>query len=306
MDKVINYSLIGANGYWSKNLYNTLTKLNYPLIRTVDLVGEGFSNIPHSSSLTDILNDGQLDAALIATPPTTHFFIAKECLNAGLHVFCEKPITLNEEDARELNQIAKSNNLILMVDLTWNYNEIYYFIKSALELRRFGKLISVKLNWEAFGRFSQVGVVNDLAPHPLSQIIGWLGYPTYISATGYINNGITESADIKLTYKNNFIVNICVSWLSPRKIRRVEVTTESGLIESSYDGIVRFIPFNGDAELYRPASLGSPLEVEMIHFRNCILEGKETLSSGNVGANIVRICELAEESVRQNGAEKRL
>ena len=306
MDKVINYSLIGANGYWSKNLYKTLTKLNYPILRTCDLVGGGFPGISHSISLTEILSDPRINAVLIASPPATHFYIAKDCLNSGKNCFVEKPLTLNSKEANELCKIAQDKRLILMVDLTWNYNEIYYFIKNALELRRFGKPISVKLNWEAFGRFSQVGVVNDLAPHPLSQIIGWLGYPTYISATGYINNGITESADIKLTYKNNFIVNICVSWLSPRKIRRVEVTTESGLIESSYDGIVRFIPFNGDAELYRPVSLGSPLEVEMIHFRNCILEGKETLSSGNVGANIVRICELAEESVRQNGAEKRL
>ena len=70
-----------------------------------------------------------LDAAIISTPPATHYPIAKDCLEHGLHVLIEKPMTLKSEHAQELIDLAASRGLILMVGHTFEYNSAVLALK---------------------------------------------------------------------------------------------------------------------------------------------------------------------------------
>lgn len=302
----INYAIIGSNGHWANNIKNTLEKLDYSLARTCDLVGDGFLGIPHSNNLNDILNDKKVNAVIVCVPPEAHFDVVSKCLEKGKHTWCEKPLTLTLKGADKLLQIIRNSRTILHCDDTFCYSSEFYFIKNALRLSRFGKPISVKMTWAAKGKKQPCGTIFDLAPHIISQLFGWFGCPSYLKATAVRENKITQAANMIFTYQDNFNVYGEVSWLSPRKIRRFELTTEDGLLETDYDGIVRFIPLKGDAESYRLPNIGSPLEVELIHFNQCILDNKETLSNGSTGGRIVQLCELLEKSANWSGQEERL
>lgn len=72
---------------------------------------ERFSVKDHFSDLEDVLQQAQPDVVHVTTPPPSHFAIAKRCLEAGCHVYVEKPFTLTEQEARGLISLAKDKGL---------------------------------------------------------------------------------------------------------------------------------------------------------------------------------------------------
>lgn len=305
MNKQIKYALCGI-GYWGNNIKNTLDKLNFPLVRTCDLVGEGFTGIPHSDKLDDILNDKEVNAVIVCVPPQNHFKVVSKCLEKGLATWCEKPLTTKLTDADALLQIIGNSKTILHCDFTFCYSGEYFFIQNALKLNRFGTPLTGKLTWAANGKRQICGAILDLAPHLISQLFGWFGCPSYLSATAVKANNITQSSNIIFTYSRDFKVYGEVSWLSPDKIRRTEITTDKGVLSTDYQGRVEFKTFDGELEEFDICDMGSPLEVQLIHFNQCVLNGTQTLSDGPTGARIVQICELLEKSALSCGAEQKL
>ncbi|MBL0344093.1 Gfo/Idh/MocA family oxidoreductase [Candidatus Villigracilis affinis] len=108
----VKVGIIGY-GYWGPNLTRNFYELpNAELTAIADLSDERLKQAamkyPHVAVRHDHheLFDLGLDAVVIATPPITHYSIAKECLEHNLHVFVEKPITLKSEHARELIELA--------------------------------------------------------------------------------------------------------------------------------------------------------------------------------------------------------
>ena len=69
------------------------------------------------SDYKEILRLEDLDAAVIATPVSTHYQIAKDFLSQGKNVFIEKPITHSSETAYELVKLAEKEQKVLMVNL---------------------------------------------------------------------------------------------------------------------------------------------------------------------------------------------
>ncbi|MEM6399268.1 MAG: Gfo/Idh/MocA family oxidoreductase, partial [Cyanobacteria bacterium P01_D01_bin.116] len=80
------------------------------------------NDIPHAcDNLTDILQLPEVKAVAISTPPFLHYEMAKQVLEAGKHVFLEKPVTLNVTEAKELYHIAQEKNLAATVDFEFRF-----------------------------------------------------------------------------------------------------------------------------------------------------------------------------------------
>ncbi len=84
---------------------------------------------------------GEVSAASVCTPPAAHYPVAKELLSAGVPVFCEKPLAMNEREAAELVQLARRRAIALSVGFKMRYGTI--FQRAAAELPRIGTLRSV-------------------------------------------------------------------------------------------------------------------------------------------------------------------
>ncbi len=80
--------------------------------------------VPATRRWQDLLDDGAIDAVVVATPPATHATVARAALSAGRHVFCEKPLATDLGDAQELAALSAATGRALVVDHVLRYNPV--------------------------------------------------------------------------------------------------------------------------------------------------------------------------------------
>jgi predicted dehydrogenase len=329
---VIKVGAIGY-GYWGPNLVrNFVENRSAEVVIVADLKKERLAKIkssyPHvlvTENYKEIF-DQDLDAVVIATPPATHFALAKECLEHGLHVLVEKPITLNSKDAEELIQISKAKGLVLMVGHTFEYNAAVHELKNLIESGELGQIYYVDAARLNLGLFSRdLNVLWDLAPHDISIMLYILNRaPISVAAHGmpFVYGGIHDVVYMNMVFPDNILAHIHVSWLDPCKVRRVTVVGSKKMvvyndIESNekiriYDkgvdkpeytdtfGEFQYSYRYGDV-IIPNIRLAEPLQRECQHFLDCIINHAEPRSSGVDGLQVVKIIEAAQKSLSQNG-----
>lgn len=328
--KIVKVGIIGY-GYWGPNLTRNFYELSSAeLVAVADLntdrLKQALSRYPHVTVKSDYheLFELGLDAVVVATPPATHFRIAKECLEHDLHVLVEKPITLNSEDAEKLVDLADAKGLTLMVGHTFEYNSAVHALKNYIDSGELGEIYyldAARLNLGLFQRDSNV--LWDLAPHDISILLYLLGKkPISVSAQGTpcVFSGIYDVAYLNMIFPGNIPAYVHVSWLDPCKVRRITVVGSKKMavyndIESEqkikiYDkGVDAPPPYTngGFGEFQCNYHSGDitipnirfvePLRQECQHFLECILENKKPISSGRDGLEVVKILETAQRSM---------
>src|SRR4030066_831944 len=163
-------------GYWGPNLVkNFLAQKNVEKVvacdqRTdrLDFVKTKSPSVLVSSSYEEMLKS-DIDAVVIATPVQSHYTIAKQALEAGKHIWVEKPFTSTSQQAEELLEIAEKKNLRIFIDHTFIYTGAVRKMKEIVTKGELGKILyfdSVRINLGIFQK--DINVVWDLAPHDLS------------------------------------------------------------------------------------------------------------------------------------------
>ena len=272
-----------------------------------------------------------LDAVVISTPPATHYSIAKDCLEHGLHVLVEKPLTLNSNHARELIDLAHSKGLTLMVGHTFVYNSAVVALKEYIDSGELGDIYYIdtaRLNLGLFQRESNV--LWDLAPHDISILLYLLGErPISVGARGMpcVFEDIFDVAYMSLVFPNRVPAYIHVSWLDPCKIRRITVVGSKKMIVYNdveneqklkiYDKGVESPDYTdgfGEFQLnYRSGDIiipkirmVEPLRQECQHFLDCISNNSQPRSNGEDGLSVVKILEVAQHSMSNGSSQETL
>jgi predicted dehydrogenase len=165
------------------------------------------------------------DFVFIFTPPSTHFQIAKVALDQMCHVWVEKPLCLEFNQAQELKEEALSNNLTLFIDNTFIYDDSIVKLKNLLETR--SEIISLNITRTAWGKLLKThGVIWDLLPHDLSIINYLLGEIESYEVIDYsYNSKLKTLIDIKVKFltKSGNSAFIHSSCSSGQKNRSIEV-----------------------------------------------------------------------------------
>jgi predicted dehydrogenase len=152
-------------------------------------MSEDYGAASRTTSLQDLIN--RVDVAVVATPPRTHFPIARSLIAAGKHVFCEKPMTISPTDAEELVSLAATSNVILMVNHNRRIATAMSHIQKMIRSEELGRLLSVswveghKPSWPTqsgyyFTQHMQdglpgAGVLLDMGAHIVDLLCWWLG-----------------------------------------------------------------------------------------------------------------------------------
>lgn len=323
-------------GYWGPNLARNFHDIPASDLVTIADTKDSSLQRAHSSypDVTLVKDYGELfnmalDAVVISTPPLTHYPIAKACLEHGLHVLVEKPMTLSSQDAYELIELAHSRDLILMVGHTFEYNSAVIELKKYIDSGELGEIYYIdaaRLNLGLFQRDSNV--LWDLAPHDISILLYLLGRtPVTVSAQGMscAFEGIFDVAHISLVFPERLPAHIHVSWLDPCKVRRVTVVGSKKMIVYNdmeneqklriYDkGVDAPTYTNGFGEFqcnYRSGDILipkiriiEPLRQECQHFLECINTHTQPCSCGEDGLKVVKILEAAEHSMKNGSTEE--
>jgi predicted dehydrogenase len=334
MDR-IRVGVIGC-GYWGPNLIRNFAEIpESELVVVVDLREKRLAHIrlrypaiQTTRDYKDLLSMG-LDAVVIATPPATHFHIARDCLENGLHTLVEKPLTLSSRDAQALVDLADARDLRLMVGHTFEYNPAVRALKNMIESADLGQVYYVDSVRASLGLFqADLNVVWDLAPHDLSILRYILGAdPICVRAQGAASvfQGKHDIAYLNLLYPGNILAHVHVSWLDPCKVRRITVVGSKKMVVYDdvetlekikvYDKGVERLPYTdtfGDFQCsYRYGDVvipnipfTEPLRVECQHFLECITEHREPQSCGRVGLNVVKTLEMATKSLENGGMQE--
>jgi len=333
-DNVVAVGVIGC-GYWGPNLVRNLSQLPVSKVRyCCDLEDRRLSHmktlypqVTTTKRFQDLIEDPEVEAIAIATPVSTHFPLAKACLEGGKHVLVEKPLAGSIGEAEELNRVAEERGLILFAGHTFIYNAAVEKMKSLVEAGELGEVFYISSTRVNLGLFQEdINVIWDLAPHDISILNYILGRePVTVStfARSYIRPGIEDVAFLVLQYPRGVVAHIHVSWLDPCKIRRTTlvgskkmlVYDDTSMLEKIrvYDKGVTIQPHYdtfGEFQLaYRFGDIVvpkindvEPLKMECIHFIECIRNGTSPKSNGRSGLSVVKVVERACESAKLGGA----
>ena len=198
--------------------------------------------------VTDMLENEQLDAVSITLPTFLHKAISIQCLQAGVHVLCEKPMALNTEDCDEMIAEATRSGKQLMVAHCIRFWPEYGFIKQAAMDQRYGKLLAADLarlsippGWGAGSWFTDTsksgGIALDLHIHDIDFLQYLVGVPdTVHPMVVLLDNGVPAHLVTQLEYADGPVVSATASWMMPKSFGfRMEyrVTFERAHVEFS-------------------------------------------------------------------------
>ncbi len=330
---MINIGIIGC-GYWGPNLIRNFSQLpSANMCRACDKDMEQLQRMQSlypllqtTQNAEDLFQDPDLHCVGVATPVFTHFKLAKAALEAGKHVFVEKPLAHSVEACRTLIRTAEENKRILMVGHTFEYTAAVNKIKEIIDSGELGEPLyidSVRLNLGLFQ--PDINVCWDLAPHDISIITFLLDQlPETVNCQGssHYKHGIEDVANMTLNYSNGVIAFLRTSWLDPNKIRKTTIVGSQKMlvyndVESQekikiYDKGVDAPPYYdtyGDfhfayryGDIYSPRIEGyEPLKRQCEHFLECVEQGTAPRSDGYSGLRVVSVLEAASQSLKQNG-----
>ncbi len=303
--------LVGFKGYWAKFLERNLKATDNVLITAyVDRDAELLHMFPMTApSLRDALDDNRFDAVVIATPPSTHYELAKEAILAKKHVLIEKPMTTCSKQAHDLNRLARENNVKIGVDHTFLFSPHIRTIKKLMKKGKIGRILRIVSNRNNLGKFQDSGVVWDLMPHDIA-MTNWLldGKPKIRGVEFYRHHhGVVDTAQVSMMY-GEVSYSLQMSWLYPKKVRSTVIIGTEGMIEYDMLSDKPLKIYDKRAEKWDAAWVHSfnwvsefhgeekePLKTLIEEFRDyCILD-HEFISTGGLGAEVV---ECIEETIK--------
>jgi predicted dehydrogenase len=265
-----------------------------------------------------------VDAVVVATPPSTHAELAITAIQRDKHVLVEKPLATSVADASAVLAQARRAQVLLMVGHTFLYNPAVRELRRRLQAGDLGDILYIHSSRLNLGLYQpDVDVVWDLAPHDIS-VLNYLldAKPSCVTgwgeslAFGHVN----DLAQFRLEYDNPRVVGFAhVSWLDPRKTRKVtvvgsrkmaiydELAEERLRIYERGVGAVDEPPSPDRPMAYRYGDIiaphissDEPLAVQDQHFIHRILDGAPPETDGTTGLAVVAIVEAIRESIRQN------
>jgi len=209
------------------------------------------------SDADELMNDSDINAIYIATPPASHLPYALDALSRGFNVYVEKPVTLNAAEARQIAEAVKNTGGRLTVAHYRRAVPMFLYVKDLLEKQVIGEIRTVQIrmwqsrkpkliakvaeNWRVDPAVSGGGYFHDLAPHQLDLMLYYFGKP--IDCKGYALNqaGITAADDHvcgQIIFPNKVVVNgsWCFNVAESETIDSCEIIGTKGKITFPFFG----------------------------------------------------------------------
>jgi UDP-2-acetamido-3-amino-2,3-dideoxy-glucuronate N-acetyltransferase len=317
----VKCALIGCGG-WGKNLARNLHELGAlscivdPAENAAQMASE--LGVGHRCDLDDLWASPSMDfdAVVIATPAATHVNVGRSAIAHGKHVYIEKPIALDVNEAEGLASWAEKHSRVLMVGHLLQYHPVYVALRDLAAGGALGSLrhiTSTRLNLGMLRH--EENVMWSFAPHDISMVLGLVGEEpetvTAIAST-FLQRGIPDITTIHVGFPGGVKADIRSSWFSPEKEQKLTVVGDkamavfndtlpwdqklavtdygvewSGMRPKAVRGEVRFIP----------VAIGEPLKLEMQHFLECISNSNVPRTNATEAIAVLRVLQAAQQAL---------
>jgi predicted dehydrogenase len=340
----VRVAVVGA-GYWGINHVRAFARARDcqlvavcdPDARALERAAQLAPRARRCVALDEVLG-ADVDAVVLATPSMAHATQAQAALAAGKHVFVEKPMALATADAEATLAAATRAGKTLMVGHLMLYHPGYERLRQLVHDGEIGDVYYVYALRVNLGRLRRdENALWSFAPHDLSMILDLLqSPPATVAARGqaYLQPGVEDVVFVNLEFADGTgarpeaspapkkMAQVQLSWLDPRKERRLTVVGSRKMVElddvqpteklriydKGYDRPPEFTRFSeyltvrhGDIHIPQLA-MREPLEAECAHFIHAVMTGTTPRTDGQHGLEVVRVLEAAQRSLRAGGA----
>jgi predicted dehydrogenase len=327
-------------GYWGPNLARNMNLLSDA--RLVAVCDASTSRLAEASrtyvgartthDLDIVLSDPEIDAVVLATPAATHYAVGRRVLLAGKHLLVEKPLAMSVAECQGLIGLAETRSLTLMVGHTFLYNSAVCWLREFIDKEELGDIFYVSAQRLNLGTIRQdINVMWNLAPHDISVLLYLLrAEPVAVTAHGqaYLRPEMQDVAFLTLEFSDGQLGHIHVSWLDPRKVRRITVVGRRKMVvyddvdadariqvfdkgvdvvghdqsSGAHDSLGEFQMLVRSGDLLIPhVEFHEPLRVECQEFLDAINEQRPARTDGYNGLQTVRVLEAAQQSLDSGG-----
>jgi predicted dehydrogenase len=309
--------VVGLN-YWGPNLvrnFNDLAELTWLCDLDKEHLRPLAARYPDARATTsfdDLLADDDLDAVVIATPVPTHYGLAKKALEAGKHVFVEKPPAMRAVEMDELVALAVEKDRVLMPGHLLLYHPGVLKVKELIDSGDLGDVLCV------YGNRVNLGIVRSnenalwsLGVHDLSVILYFLDEdPELVTAQGSasIHPGVEDVVFCFLRFPSGKIAHMHLSWLDPHKMRKMTVVGDEKMVVFDDMEPERKVTVyekragaagelhSGDISIPK-ISTAEPLRLECAYFLELIDGQHDKSKVARDGARVVRALEMLTNSL---------
>jgi predicted dehydrogenase len=314
----VRVGVIGV-GAMGRRHYRVYSNLRYArLVGVFDAASEAGRQVTQEyggsayEQMDDLLD--HVDAVTLAVPTPLHFDLAMHCLERGIHVLVEKPITETLAQAKALTQAAEDSGLIVQIGHIERFNPAYLELKNvlqhmtvlAVDLRRLSPFQ---------GSNTDVDVVLDLMIHDIDLACDLIGHdPTMVNACGL--TACTDVLDYAVAYLGfgaGPLVTMTASRVTEQKVRAIDVTAREAYVEADLLNktiqvhrrtVGEYLNYSHQGVKYRQESIVErihvpifePLFLELQHFVSRIQEHRTPLVPARDGLRALRLAMAIREA----------
>jgi predicted dehydrogenase len=316
-------ALVGL-GYWGPNLarnFDDLAHLRWICDASPEALERFAARYPQARTTTsfdDLLADDELAAVVVATPAITHFELSKRALEAGKHVFVEKPPAMSVGDAEDLVATAEAEGLVLMPGHLLLYHPAVRVVKRLVDSGELGEVFCVYSNRQNLGKIrTDENALWSLGVHDLSVILHLLEEEpteTWAHGNSFLTPGVEDVVFCYLRFPSGRIAHMHLSWLDPHKMRRITVVGKEKMVVFDDMELERKVTIyekgpwqptdtygewqTRTGDIFSPkVPTDEPLRLECRHFLDLVGGLGDPLHAAREGAAVVRVCEQLQASL---------
>jgi len=191
--------------------------------RAVRLAGE--LGCAHATDFRELLPS--IDAACVAVPTANHYEVARACLEAGVHVLVEKPLSRTLAEADALIELARVRSLVLQVGHLQRFNPAFRALAAAPGQPLF---IDIERLAPFKARGTDIDVVLDLMIHDLDLVLALARAPVeQVSACGFrVLTDTLDLANARIEFADGCVANVSASRVSQLAVRKLRIFRDDG------------------------------------------------------------------------------
>jgi predicted dehydrogenase len=329
---MLRVGIVGVSGMGQAHLWAARTAEGIDLAAACDVNGDAAEKAAQDFEIRaftdahEMYASGAVDAVVIVTPPATHVPLARAALDAGLHVYCEKPIAPTCDDGYALAAYARNKQRTLQVGFQFRTHKGYAALREVVaQLGPMRRSHVTATNWfrpqayfdsggwRATWRVAGGGVLMTQAIHQIDALIATVGMPSRVRGrvdTLMHRAEVEDVAVAEFEWDTGATATFVASNNEPAGVERFEIVCERGVATLADGFDVRVARHDGDVKLVETVEDAFPEqavvwdtvdvprkrseEFDMViaahtEFANAIAEGRDPLVAGEAGTRAVEL-----------------